>query len=402
MDCKEFSNLLDVWLEGALPDDDAARMQAHAAACRECAMLLKVCQDSRRADEEIAVPEAFSSAWRHRIREESQMEETKEVKKTRAKKAWKGWVAAAAAFLFLVGGTLMTREDHAAYHSSPTVYSSALGSSAGSYQASSGNGVAAYGRVSAPEAAMELMDYEVAEEAADAGGDTQARAEKIIRSASFTIRTTAYDQDLQSLQDLTAGMGGRVEYLSASGDAASGQTRSASLTLRIPAQRLDDFLSGAQAIGNVTALTQEMEDVSDSYYDIQTRLETQREKLARLQSMIASASKVSDLIEIEGAIADAQYYIDRYTSQLKGYDSKVDYSTVRVSLREIKVEEAKELSLGQRIWAGLSSSLEDGIIFLQDMLIFVISALPWLLLIAFVILVVRILVKRHKKNRKDA
>ena len=235
----------------------------------------------------------------------------------------------------------------------------------------------------------------------DGGGATAAaKQEKIIRSASFTLRTAAYDADLETVQNLTEQLGGRIEYLSANGDAASGQTRIANLTLRIPAQRLDEFLTGAQAIGHVTALTQEMEDVSDSYYDIQTRLDTQKEKLSRLQTLMATADKVSDLIEIESAIADAQYYIDRYTSQLKGYDGRVDYSTVRVTIREIKIEETEEASLGQRILAGLSSSVENGALFLQDMLIFLVSALPWIAGISVIVLAVRGIAKCHQKNKQ--
>ena len=134
--------------------------------------------------------------------------------------------------------------------------------------------------------------------------ESTAREEKIIRSASFTLKTAAYDADLESLQQLTASVGGRVEYLSSSGDKKSGQLRRASLTLRIPSSRLDEFLAGAEQIGDVTAMTQEMEDVSGSYYDIQSRLETQQEKMKRLQSLMASAQDVSDLIEIESAIAE--------------------------------------------------------------------------------------------------
>ena len=225
------------------------------------------------------------------------------------------------------------------------------------------------------------------------------RQEKIIRNASFTVKTTDYDTDLERLQTLAKDLGGRVEYLSANGDASSGQTRSASLTLRIPAQRLDEFLSGVEGIGNVTAMTQEMQDVSDSYYDVQTRLDTQRKKLERLQAMFAAAEDVSDLIEIESAIADAQYYIDRYTSQLKSYDGKVEYSTVNASVREVRVTEMKEVTLGQRIAEGFRNSLDAGAEFLEDMVIFLVSALPWLIAAAVVLVAVRLIIRKAKKNK---
>lgn len=412
MDCKEFSNLLDACMDGALPDADARRMRDHATECHACAALLSVRQDCRRMDEEIQVPDSFSSSWRQMIREEAEMEQ-KPVRKIN----WKAWAGVAAALVFLIGGTLASRDSmmprtvwNQSAKNSQSADTSAYGGSAMSYKRSADAGDYGYS-YSAMEMPMmaagasydrmaEPAEYEMDDAAEEAMENGAAKTEKIIRSASFTVKTTNYDEDLQRIQDLVAELGGRVEYLSSSGDASNGQIRSASLTLRVPASRLDEFLNGAQGIGNITSMNQQMEDVSDSYYDVQTRLKTQQEKLARLQAMMAQAEDVSDLIEIESAIADAQYYIDRYTGQLKSYDSKVDYSTVTVSVRETKITEMKEVTLGERILSGLSDSLEAGLEFLEDMAVFLVSALPWLVLCGVVILFVRVILKK-RKNRKE-
>ena len=58
---------------------------------------------------------------------------------------------------------------------------------------------------------------------------------------------------------------GRVESFYQSGDAGAGEARRASLTLRIPADKLDAFLEGSQALGRITSLHQEQEDVSENY-----------------------------------------------------------------------------------------------------------------------------------------
>ena len=402
MNCKDFSNLLDAYVDGSLSQAEANQMRDHAAACPDCAAMLTLLQDARRMDEEIEVPEAFSSSWRQRIREEEKMEE-KRIKDF----PWKTWLAAAAVLVFVLGGTALTRENMPSRTKlNETVSSSAQaktsGSSVARRNADVGAGNMLYEDMAAPMMTAAYEDYDAAdmeEAAAEVPAAGEARQEKIIRNASFTVKTTDYDTDLERLQTLTKDLGGRVEYLSANGDASSGQARSASLTLRIPAQRLDEFLSGVEGIGNVTAMTQEMQDVSDSYYDVQTRLDTQRKKLERLQAMFAAAEDVSDLIEIESAIADAQYYIDRYTSQLKSYDGKVEYSTVNASVREVRVTEMKEVTLGQRIAEGFRNSLDAGAEFLEDMVIFLVSALPWLIAVAVVLVAVRLIIRKAKKNK---
>ena len=395
MDCKEFSNLLDAYMDGALPDADARRMRDHAGECSACAAMLTLRQDCRRLDEEIQVPDSFSSAWRQTIREEGNLEQ-----KVQKNIRWKAWLSVAAALIFVVGGTLASRDALPSRSASSYAEKTAAEPAAYRTMAAGGVGNAAYDSGAMAYPMMEdgaVYDYD---EAVEYEAEKATMEEKIIRSASFTVKTTEYDADLQRIKDLTAEMGGRVEYLSSNGDASSGQTRTASLTLRIPSLRLDEFLTGAQGIGAITGMTQEMEDVSDSYYDTQTRLETQREKLKRLQALMAQAEYVSDLIEIESAIADAQYYIDRYTGTLKSYDSRVEYSTVRVTVRETRATEIKDVSLGERIVTGIGDSFQNFGWFMEDMIIFLASALPWLGALAIVAFVIVLLVHR-KKNRKN-
>ena len=408
MNCKEFSNLLDARMDGTLPRGDADRMRAHAAECGACAALLALRQDCRRLDEEIEVPDAFSSSWRRMIREEADMEE----KKDQGKKPfpWQRWLAVAAALLFIVGGTIITRDGL------PPRFTSAARKSETSSAGGADRGSLALGKSTAAGGAVTNFvydDYAVPMEAyEDAAFDYEAAAEpeaafgapaeaKIIRTASFTVKTTDYDSDLAALQSLAESAGGRVEYLSSYGDASSGQARSASLTLRIPARRLDEFLDGAERFGTVTAMTREMQDVSDAYYDTQTRLDTQRAKLKRLQELMKQAEDVSDLIDIEDAIADAQYAIDRFTGTLKSYDSQVDYSTVSVSVREIRAAESETVTLSQRVGFALSDSLESGLEFLEDMAVFLVAALPWLIAVAVVIAGICLIVKAGKKQKKE-
>lgn len=382
MDCKEFSNLLDAYLDGSLPDEVADRVRAHGQMCAECAQLMALRQDCRGLEKEIEVPDEFSANWRRMIREECAMEE-----KTQRRKAWKGWIATAAALVFVVGGTLLTRNQLSVpnQQDKPAAYKD-TGDAGGTYYGALARGA--------------VTNFVMEDAAAAPGAETAdaPQAEKIIRNASFTLKTLRFDEDLDRLQTLTAEMGGRVEYLSANGDTEGGELRTASLTLRIPAARLDEFLTGAQDIARVTSLQQEMEDVSDTYYDVQARLETQQKKLERLEALMASAEQVSDLVVIESAIADAQYQIDRYIAQLKGYDSRVEASTVRVTLREIRAEEAQEASLGQRVLAGLRASLTEGVEFLKDAAVFLVAAAPWLAALGALTGIVVVIVKKIKKK----
>lgn len=105
MDCKEFSNLLDASLEGALPPEDEKRLEVHAAVCADCAARLCLARDLRTLDAEVQVPADFSAAWRGKLDEEDE-----EDGQARRARPWRSWLTAAAALVFVVGGTLLTRQ----------------------------------------------------------------------------------------------------------------------------------------------------------------------------------------------------------------------------------------------------------------------------------------------------
>ena len=312
--------------------------------------------------------------------------------KQHRKHAWKKWVAAAAALVFIMGGTLLTRDSLTRQAENGMTGGAAMDAGMHKTAGAVTSNFAFETARATPRVVMTDEEVEMEEAAASA-------EQKIIRTASFTLKTTDFEQALADLQALVDQFGGRAEYQSQTGDKEGGEMRTASLTLRIPANRLDEFLSGAENTGRVTALTQEREDVSDSYYDLETRLQTQQAKMRRLLALMEQAQSVSELIELESAIAETQYCLDSDTGSLQRYDSQINYSTVRVSVREIAVAESQEISLGRRIAAGLQSSLQAGGQFLLDALVFFMAALPWLLIVA-IIVIVTVRVRKGRKGKE--
>ena len=124
--------------------------------------------------------------------------------------------------------------------------------------------------------------------------------------------------------------------------------------------------------------------------------------MARLLQLMEKAETTSDLIELENAISDTQYMIDSYTGRLNGYDSRVNNSYVYVTIRELSNAEAVEeenTPLGQRINA-VKASLETAGRAAQGFAVFFVAALPWLAALGVVIVIIRVIRKKTKKQRK--
>lgn len=401
MDHENFALLLDK-PEADWTKEEKRAMEEHAATCADCAMLLAMRREMRTMDAEAQVPPSFSSSWRDAVQKEEHTMNRKILQFP-----WKRTLAGiAAAAVVLVGTTVtfLNNRQNQDIKTQKTTYT--YESSYAAEEAyDGGSAYAAKSAARSPGLGMNAFtETEYDEYASDTvSASENTRQAKIIRTVDFTIKTKQYQADYDALRELAARYGGRIESLSTSGDGTVNSLRRASFTLRIPSDQLDAFISGARNVGSVSSYSESSEDVSDSYYDMQTRLETQKAKLQRLTELMAMAEDVSDLIELENAITDTQYWIDYYTGQMNGYDSRVSESTVYISLRELSTAEPVEVrgqTLGERIGSALSGSFELVGEFLQALVVFLVAALPWIAGAVVILLVIRVLVRHRKKVKK--
>ena len=96
-----------------------------------------------------------------------------------------------------------------------------------------------------------------------------------------------------------------------------------------------DLLAQVGELCHVTYQEQDSDNVSEAYYDTESRLITQQTKLERLQTLLAQAETMEDIITIESAISDTELEIEQLTGTLRQYDSLVDFSTVYITLQEV-------------------------------------------------------------------
>ncbi|MDO4529448.1 MAG: DUF4349 domain-containing protein [Lachnospiraceae bacterium] len=236
-----------------------------------------------------------------------------------------------------------------------------------------------------------------------AGGITsmlpQNENAKIIYSAYLDVDTTAFDDAHAQIESITKAHSGYFDNL----DQDSYSTyRNAYYVIRVPADEFDTFMSEIQGVGTVTSISQNASDITESYVDIESRLETAKTKLARLQELLSQAQNMSDIITIENEIADVQWEIDDLSGALKSYDSQVEYSTVTLNLHEVYriIDGDSPLTFGERIKSAFSNGLKTFTSSMEDLLVFFAANWLWILLVAVVIAaVIIILVKFSKKDK---
>ena len=250
-------------------------------------------------------------------------------------------------------------------------------------------------------------ETEVAEDSGQAEDGASDRLEnaKMIYTARMEVETTAFDTAAADLRTLVEILGGYFEQ-AAVHNYGSGY-RSGDYTVRIPADQFQAFLDQVGTICHVTYKEEGSENVSEAYYDAESRLVTQQTKLERLQNLLAQAENMEDIITIESAISDTELEIERLTGTLRRYDSLVDYATVYISLQEVyqlsNVEEPAT-TFGSRMSTAFASGWRGFVSALEGLAVALAYGWVWLLLLAVIGVVVgRILWKRkHQGQRPDA
>ena len=216
-----------------------------------------------------------------------------------------------------------------------------------------------------------------------AGGTTIQSDAKMIYRANIDVQTQDYTTSETAITALVKSCGGYFESKSLS-NRSSGY-RYGEFTVRVPAAEYEHFCDQVGTLCHVTYMSSAAENITEAYYDVDSRLKTAQIKLERLQSLLAKADNMADIITIESAISETEYDIESLSGTLRHYDALVDYATVYLTLSEtykLEENEGAPLTFGQRVARAFENGLRDTGTFLEDLVIGLANHLVLLLVLA--------------------
>ncbi len=228
---------------------------------------------------------------------------------------------------------------------------------------------------------------------------------KLITTVNISAETDDMDKSLGAIENKVKALGGYIEKSDIyNGSYSSHVSRNASLTVRIPKERLDEFIEVIEGGNNITNKSVNVDDVTLSYVDTESRKNSLRTEEKRLLDIMEKAETVEDIIIIEDKLASVRYELESIESQLRSYDNKIDYSTVYIDLSEVRVfTPVEEESALTRMGNGFKESMSDVIDGIVEFFIWVVVHIPqliFLLIIAVLIFVIcRIVLAASKKSR---
>ena len=146
---------------------------------------------------------------------------------------------------------------------------------------------------------------------------------KLIRTGNIRFEVSSLAETKAAVETWAKRFDGYVSDFSEDG-------RSLGMTVHIPSSAFDDAMSSSGTIGKIVSKSADSVDVTDRFYDLDSRLATRRVLLERLQSYLREAKNMKDMLDIETKINDVTAEIEQMQGQFNRLSEQIDYSEIYI------------------------------------------------------------------------
>jgi len=152
----------------------------------------------------------------------------------------------------------------------------------------------------------------------------------LILTAKIDMRSKDPWATSDRAQAIASGLGGDVLNLSQSGTADS---RSASLTIRVPSSRFGDALQALKSLdGEIQTSGVSAQDVTDQFVDLQARLTAKQAEEQRYIAILNRANTIDEILKVDASLGSVRTQIEQLTAQINSIKNRTEFSTISMSI----------------------------------------------------------------------
>ncbi len=149
---------------------------------------------------------------------------------------------------------------------------------------------------------------------------------KVIRNGNITVEVLSLDEIESSLSDFVKKYNGYItnSYIN---------EKSYNATIRIPSAYFDEVMDSAGCFGKLKYRSQNGLDVTDDYYDLDSRITTKKILKEKLESYLSGAKDIKDLLEIERQLNSVISELESMEGRMKRMTNQIDYATIYIDMQ---------------------------------------------------------------------
>jgi hypothetical protein len=158
----------------------------------------------------------------------------------------------------------------------------------------------------------------------------------VIKNANLTLAVDDPAKSMENITKLAESMGGFVvnAQLSQANLDSGAQVPQASITIRVPAEKLDAALAQIKTESKRPVISEDMssQDVTKDYTDLQSRLTNLQAAESQLKEIMGSATKTDDVLNVYNQLTQVREQIEVIKGQIQFYDQSAALSAISVQL----------------------------------------------------------------------
>ena len=209
---------------------------------------------------------------------------------------------------------------------------------------------------------------------------------QLIKRAELTLVVKSIDQSMNSVGKIVQKQQGDVLGFQDNQPIDNSKRQTASMQLRVPAQKLELTLDELAKLGTVQSRSLTAEDVSDQLVDFQARLKNLRKSEEAVLKILERSGSVSEVLKVSQELSNIRESIERISAQLNNLQNQVAYSTITLNLEApVSAAPPPQEPVGlqvQETWGKATHSVNQFTMGLLGLSIWLFAYSPYFLLIA--------------------
>jgi len=219
-------------------------------------------------------------------------------------------------------------------------------------------------------------------------------SQKMVRSGGINFQSEDLEKDYKYIKGMLGGFNAYMENESQNND----QFRKGyNLLIRVPSDKYDSLLNAISNLAfKVDNKYSNTDDVTERYYDLQSRIQNKKELEKRYREILSKANEVKDILEIERNLNEVRSDIEMMEGQFNYLSKQIKFNSLQVQFYE---ELPYELNSPKKkgFWVRIFNALDNGWQVFLTVFVGLVTLWPFYIAGALIFVLVMYL-KRKNKN----
>lgn len=230
---------------------------------------------------------------------------------------------------------------------------------------------------------------------------------KVIRNANISVEVEDFEEAYAKIKSTIAAWGfvqeTNIRKEKVYVDSKEKLITKGTIIIRVDKDKFESTLTNVKGLGISFGEDIKGEDVTDKFFDTESRLRLLRFEESRLEQYLNKINDPDIIFKTESRLTDIRHEIEGLTGTLKKWNDLVELSTITINLYEknpVSNNIPVVKSYGDRLFGGFMGSMKGVVHFFGELLIAFMSSLPVLIVLGIIVWVGVVVYRRYARRNK--